>query len=219
MAIGIENRVVISAASWPSRATVAPGDLTKYAPIGLGLAAPAIMQPWDDFSDVMARGPFYGAAERSGDPFRDAPVNDAAGGIVYFDSGSDREELTAMFTLLDVRLDATAYAVFAAESTNPPHDRFLAQIRIVDFEAMRLFGALPDPGDVLKAQALSVSGLIGAFIEAQQVQWGRGMSSELRGTLDGDGDWAKEKLAFGFMIENGSNGVYRLWSRPWLVTK
>jgi hypothetical protein len=45
------------------------------------------------------------------------------------------------------------------------------------------------------------------------------MSSELRGTLHGDGDWAKEKLAFGFMIENGSNGVYRVWSRPWLVTK
>jgi hypothetical protein len=84
---------------------------------------------------------------------------------------------------------------------------------------MHLFGALPDPGYVLTTQRLNVSGLIDAFIEAQQKRWGSGMSSELRGTLNGDGDWAKERLAFGFMIENGSNGVYRLWSRPWLVTK
>ena len=104
MAIGIEDRVVISPASWPSRATIAPGDLSKYAPIGLGLAGPMVVQPWGRPRGAPCRaGTFYGTADRSGDPFHDAPVNDAAGGLVYFDSGSDSQQLASMFTLLDVR--------------------------------------------------------------------------------------------------------------------
>ena len=35
----------------------------------------------------------------------------------------------------------------------------------------------------------------------------------------GDGDWAKEELAFGCMVENVDLGIYRIWSRAWLVTK
>ncbi|MEI9999893.1 MAG: hypothetical protein WDO13_12425 [Verrucomicrobiota bacterium] len=45
------------------------------------------------------------------------------------------------------------------------------------------------------------------------------MSSQLRGTFGGDGDWAKESLCFGLLVENNDLGVYRLWSRAWLVTK
>ena len=26
-------------------------------------------------------------------------------------------------------------------------------------------------------------------------------------------------MAFGFLVENSNWGVYRVWSRPWLVTK
>jgi hypothetical protein len=39
-------------------------------------------------------------------------------------------------------------------------------------------------------------------------------TDKLSGTLEGegDGDWAKESLALGCP-------VYRVWSRPWLVTK
>jgi hypothetical protein len=33
----------------------------------------------------------------------------------------------------------------------------------------------------------------------------------------GDGERAKESLAFGFMVENAYYGVYRIWSRAWLV--
>jgi hypothetical protein len=219
MAIGIEDRVIVSRATWPSRADVAPGDLTKYAPVGLGLATPIVVRPWDDLGDAMKSGSFYAASERTGDPLRDAPVNDASGGVIYFDSGSDPQQLSAVLTLLDVRTALTGYAVFGVESADPPRDRYLAQIRIVDFGAMNLFGAIPDPNDQPWTQSLTVGELIVAFIGAQQTIWGSGMSSELRGTLGGDGDWAREKLAFGFMVENASNGVYRLWSRPWLVTK
>jgi hypothetical protein len=37
--------------------------------------------------------------------------------------------------------------------------------------------------------------------------------------MGGDADWAKESLAYGSMVENAYRGVYRLWSRTWLVTK
>jgi hypothetical protein len=219
MAIGIEDRVRISAPDWPARAALAPGDLSAYAPIGLGMASPMVLRPWDDLGDLTARGDFYGASARTGDPLRDAPVNDAAGGVVYFDGDAEPARIAALLALLEVQTNVTRYALYAAESADPPKDRYLAQIRIVDFGAMNLFGALPDPGDAPWDQGLSVGGLIEAFIDAQRQRWGPGMSSELSGTLGGDGDWAKEKLAFGFMVENGSNGVYRLWSRPWLVTK
>jgi hypothetical protein len=45
-------------------------------------------------------------------------------------------------------------------------------------------------------------------------RWARGgaFTDKLSGTLEGDGDWAKESLALGCP-------VYRVWSRPWLVTK
>ena len=35
--------------------------------------------------------------------------------------------------------------------------------------------------------------------------------------LRGDGNWEKETLAYGFMVENACDGVYRL--RAWLVMK
>lgn len=219
MAIGIEDQVRISPATWPARADIPPGDLHRYAPVGLGLAAPLVMMPWDEPKDVFSRGEFYGAGDRTGDPFRDAPVNDTSGGIVYFDDDVDATDLHATLRLLGVQTSETGYAVFASESSEPPQDRYLAQIRIVFFGAMNLFGAVPDPGDVVWQQPLNVGAAIDAFVNAQRSIWGTGMSSALRGTLDGDGDWAKESLAFGFMVENGSNGVYRLWSRPWLVTK
>ena len=219
MAIGIEDRVRISPSTWPSKADMPPGDLRQYAPTGLGLAAPLVVRPWDNLEDVLGRGDAYGVTQRTGDPILDAPINDATGGVIYFDSSIEPQRLSTVLSLLDVRSAVTGYAVYAAESADSAKDRYLAQIRIVDFRAMNLFGAVPDPGDAPWQQPIDIAGLIAAFIAAQKSIWGDGMSSALAGTLNGDGDWAREKLAFGFMVENAYNGVYRLWSRPWLVTK
>ena len=60
---------------------------------------------------------------------------------------------------------------------------------------------------------------VGALHGALNAGNGYTFSGKLRGTLGGDGDWAKESLAFGFFVENTYWSVYRLWSRPWLVTK
>ena len=59
------------------------------------------------------------------------------------------------------------------------------------------------------------------FVAAQKLKWNDNytFSGKLRGAAGGDGDWAKESLAFRFHVENCYWGVYRMWSRPWLVTK
>ena len=217
--IGIEEHFTIAPPDWPSRANVPPGDLTRFAPIGLGMSAPMVVMPWDDLGNVLSRGSFYGANARTGNPFEDAPVNDAAGGVLYFDSPVELGSLGAVFKLLHIDLTTTAYALFAAESTDTKKERYLAQIRIVLFSAMKLFGAIPNESGNPPLQTLPTGAAIKAFLDAQEARWGSGMSDKLEGTLGGDGDWAQEKLSFGFMVENASNGVYRLWSRPWLVTK
>ena len=71
----------------------------------------------------------------------------------------------------------------------------------------------------MTTQTVSIGDLIWKFIEDQQREYGKGYSAQLDGLFGGDGDWAKEKLAFGFLVENEYQGVYRLWSRAWLVTK
>ena len=60
------------------------------------------------------------------------------------------------------------------------------------------------------------------LVEKQRQKWNDpdyAYSSQLAGTMGGDGDWAKESLAFGFLMENQYWQVMRIWSRAWLVTK
>lgn len=71
----------------------------------------------------------------------------------------------------------------------------------------------------LSEQPFTVGELVWRFIEDQQQHYGSGYSRELEVVMGGDGDWAKETLAFGFMVENEYQSVCRVWSRAWLVTK
>jgi hypothetical protein len=72
-----------------------------------------------------------------------------------------------------------------------------------------------------ETKSLTTIQAVTGFIAAQKKKWNDGytFSSKIRGTAGGDGDWPKEKLAFGFHVENTNWSVYRVWSRPWLVTK
>lgn len=58
------------------------------------------------------------------------------------------------------------------------------------------------------------------FMENERRKYGLYFGSpKLSGLFGGDGDFAQEELCFGFMTENHYHGVYRIWSRAWLVTK
>ncbi|MCC2113484.1 MAG: hypothetical protein KDJ16_15730, partial [Hyphomicrobiales bacterium] len=79
---------------------------------------------------------------------------------------------------------------------------------------------IPDEAlDEITEQQLTIVETIQKFIELEREIWGTGYSRALDGTLGGDGDWAREALAFGLLVENSFQDIYRVWSRPWLVTK
>jgi hypothetical protein len=214
--------VHISPAVWPGRAVpVQPGDFSKFAPGGLGMDGAVFpIRPWDN---PLGPSPsrFYGYEQRSGDPYHNAPLSCPAGGTLYFDSGLKREEFDTMLRLLGVEVTNTFYAVFLVESGKTQEERYLAQIRLVGADALqRMFNVegLPETLPWVQ-QTMSLADLLWRFIELETEKYGTGMCRDLYGKFGGDGDWAKESLCFGFMVENNEMGVYRLWSRAWLVTK
>jgi hypothetical protein len=66
-------------------------------------------------------------------------------------------------------------------------------------------------------QSLNILQAAASFTLKQREKWKD--RSRLAGMAGGEGDWAKESLAFGFYVENTYWGIYRIWSRAWLVTK
>ena len=208
-------------ADWPGRALpVMPGDLTGFMPQGLGLAAPLVLRPWDNLEALAARRDYYGFDRPDGHPMRSAPSTEPAGGLVYFDHDVPPEDLNAVLRVIGVRDAETDFVVFAATAEDAVAERYPDQIRIMTVAALSgVFGATREGGVPRPDEPITIGALMHRFVELQRERWGTGYSAELSGTLGGDGDWAKESLAFGLMVENTYWGVYRLWSRPWLVTK
>lgn len=199
-------------AAWPAKG-LAPGDLSQFAPDGLGLAAPMIVRPYGRVADP----DYYGWHERVFDPFRGAPRNDGGGGVLYFDAYEERDRLFAALEVMGVMLDSPVsdFVAFGAEAEEPLVERYLRQVRLMPRTALAVFGA--DEPSAKSAPTATLKDTIIAFIEAEKTYWND--IGTLSGTLGGDGDWAKEYLAFGFMVENRWHRIYRMWSRPYLVTK
>lgn len=213
--VGFPAGLRLSPSDWPVGAAVPPGDLSRFVPQGFGLGAPPILLP---YSGAPPEGA-YGFSTQHGHPFQDAPLSEPAGGTLYFDDGAGRASIRAAVEIMGV-YDTLDFAAFAASSPDPVAERYLDQMRLITHFALGSFfqakaGASQEP------QSVSVIDAIVAFVEAQCAKWnGAGAySPKLAGSAGGDGDWAKESLAFGFHVENTYWGVYRVWSRPWLVTK
>jgi hypothetical protein len=213
-----EAGVTILGSDWPGRELpVQPGDLTRPVPQGLGLNVPIMITPYG----IGPNTGFYGLDRPSSDPFHAAPTQEACGGLIYFDDGVDMAMLRNALVVIGVHMPRKDYAVFAAEAKDPVAERYLDQVRIISKGALGNFFAAGEEARALPDQELTLGEYVERFIAEQNEKWGDGyaFSSKLRGTLGGDGDWAKESLAFGFHVENTYWSVYRLWSRPWLVTK
>ena len=216
----MSDPIVYAPAIWPGTALpVQPGDFTQRAPMGMNMGAPLVMRPWDALGDVMGgRAGYYGVAPHAGDPFRDAPLTDPSGGTLYFRDGISAGQLATMLDMMGVNDAVTAFAAFRDDAKNPSEQRYLTQLRLVTEAALgSLYGAAPVPGFV--RQPLSIAEAVATFLASERERWGSGMSAALAGSFGGDGDWAREALCFGFTVENTDHGVYRVWSRAWLVTK
>ncbi len=204
---------------WPGGAKLEPGDLSHIVPMGMNLGgAPVVVRPWDTLERALDAANYYGLQQHGPDPLRDAPQTDAAGGTVYFDDDIADGDLSTLLRVMGVQIDQAAFAAFRVDAKEPRQERFLTQIRLVVPAALgTLFDAAFAPE--LVTQQLAIGAAFATFVAAERARWGTGMSPALRGSFGGDGDWAKESLCFGFMVENAYHGVYRMWSRAWLVTK
>ena len=210
-------KVIPLSTDWPGRPLpVSPGDFSRYLPHGMGLAAPTIVRPWDDPLQAMSRRNYYGFEALEADPVRGAPTQYAEGGVIYFDADADLADINTAMMLMGVRQRETDYVVIARAAADPRQERYLDQVRIMRRSALAtLFGCGAELAAVPKPP-VSVEGYVAQFIAEQREKWD---AWKLAGTAGGDGDFAKERLSFGFMVENGYWSAYRMWSRPWLITK
>ena len=219
-----DARVKVFDCKWPGRPLpVMPGDFTQYLPNGFGLAAPLVVRPWDDPTEALNRPNYYGFEQRDFDPVCGAPLTEPAGGTVYFDESIDPDDLAALLRVMHVNDYDKEFVVFADGTDEPSEWRYLDQARIMSTRALRsLFGAEKEAAG-LREQPISIAAYVTQFVEEQRRKWndpdGNPYSPRLDGSFGGDGDFAKEALCFGLMVENRPWSVYRVWSRAWLVTK
>jgi hypothetical protein len=157
-----------------------------------------------------------------GDLARFAPMGRGRIGPVPPDleeGGPASGDLAAALRLLGVPADATDYAAFVSHAKKPSEERYVTQLRIVRRVALAaLYDALTEPElRSFPRQPLMVGELISKFIETEQATWGTGLSPKLRERLGRRNQRFRATLAFGLMVENAFYGVYRVWSRAWLL--
>lgn len=209
IAFDLGDGLRVSPPIWPDYSLqVEPGDLSQFAPNGNGVYG-------------------YQGRDRT-NPITSAPQQEARGGVIYFGNEITKEDFLALMRILGVQRNPGAnssktFAVFTAESAEPSKYWYLAQVRIVSKFALRhMFGALTQADyDHFPEQALTIAEALWTFIETERKRWGTSWMEDrgLGGTFGGDGHFACEQLAFGLMVENDYHGIYRIWSRAWLVTK
>jgi hypothetical protein len=218
MTESIADWVQISPAVWSTkRVPVQPGDLRRFAP-GRGRIGP-VPPDLDDSGAAPGNPDLFSLTAHHSHPLLDAPITEPTGGTLYLDGEPDAEDLAATLRLLGVPADATDYAAFVSHAKQPAEDRYLTQLRIVRRVALAALYDLLSEAELrsFQRQPLSVGALIGKFIETEQQHWGTGLSPKLSERFGNPGQRFRATLAFGLMIENAFYGVYRLWSRAWLL--
>jgi len=181
-----------------------------------------------DLSITTPRGNgVYGLQEPERLPFHNAPPQDAEGGVIHFSDRVSKPDFEALTRILHIGESkppySLQYAAFLEESQNPKQDGYLKQMRLVSsFGLQFLFRAIKNDAN-FPQQPMNMTDALWAFMEAEKKKWEGDPfdigNPKLYGAFGGDGDYAREALSFGLMVENSYHGVYRIWSRAWLVTK
>ena len=219
MTESIADWVQISPSVWSTKSVpVQPGDLGRFAPMGRGRIG-TVPADLDEFGEAAANPDVFSLTAHHSHPLLDAPLTEPTGGTLYLDGEPNADELAATLRLLGVPADASDYAAFVSHAKKPAEERYLTQVRIVRRVALAaLYDALSEAElRSFPKQRLTVGALIGKFIETEQQRWGVGLSPQLSERFGNPGQRFRATLAFGLMIENAFYGVYRLWSRAWLL--
>jgi hypothetical protein len=204
----IEQLIDIYSPSWPGRTlSVRPGDLQLFA--GSGVADLDLRA-----SHMPARS---SRGNRPADPLRAAPLTEPAGGAIYMQGDPTPADLAGLMRLLRVDTSAADYAAFLGRAADPIEDRYLTQLRLIRVPALvGIYHALsPDETRLFPDQRLTIGEVAPAFVADEQRRW-RARPRQ-PATVDPNGPRTEQSLAFGFMVENAHYGVYRIWSRVWLL--
>lgn len=203
----IEQLIDIYSPHWPGRTlSVQPGDFRLFAPSGIAdLDLRAGARPAHDVF-----------AGRPGDPVRAAPLTEPAGGAVYIQGQPAAADLAALLRLLRVDAVAADYAAFLARAVDPLEDRYLTQLRLIRVPALiGVYQALsPDETRLFPDQRLTIGELVPAFIADERQRWD---ARPPQAPAEPGGPRVQHALAFGFLVENAHYGIYRIWSRVWLL--
>jgi hypothetical protein len=203
----IEQRIDIYSPHWPGRTlSVQPGDLRLFAPSGIA----------DLDLRAGARPAHDALGGRPGDPVRAAPLTEPAGGAVYIQGQPAAADLAGLMRLLRVDAAAADYAAFLARAVDPLEDRYLTQLRLIRVPALiGVYQALsPDETRLFPDQRLTIGELVPAFIADERQRWD---ARPIQPTAEPGEARVQRALAFGFLVENAHYGVYRIWSRVWLL--
>jgi hypothetical protein len=204
----IEQLIDIYSPQWPGRTlAVQPGDLRLFAPSGIA----------DLDLSVGGRPPHDSHSNRPADPLRAAPLTEPAGGAVYIQGQPAPADVAGLMRLLRVEAAAADYAAFLARARDPLEDRYLTQLRLIRVPALvGLYQALsPDETRLFPDQRLTIGELVPAFVADERRRWD---ARPPQPSASGPGEpRLQQALAFGFLVENAHYGVYRVWSRVWLV--
>lgn len=184
-----------------------------------------------DLSDLSQFAPHrngvYGFQPGIPNPIVIAPPQDEIGGFLYFGNGVTQDDFYALMRITGVqeayvKNPSKQYAVFLQQSGQPGKDGYLSQMRLVSrFALSSLFRVIShEQFETYPEQELTEREAMWGFMQTEKKKYGTSFDSqELDGKFGGDGDFAREELSFGFMVENNYFGVYRIWSRAWLVAK
>ena len=101
MPISLEPDFAVLPPDWPGQGGggLCAGDLTHFVPQGLALAPPMILTP---FGGAPASS-YYGAQGTITHPIKSAPLNDDAGGVVYFPRHTPPDEIVTALDLFGFR--------------------------------------------------------------------------------------------------------------------
>lgn len=152
------------------------------------------------------------------------------GDLVYFSQRVDEQRFYAAIDALEIKgfekkfaaLFTTFFEDIDVGVINPIEMGviYLEQLRIICPAAMDGFG--DELEEALVEQELSISEALWNFYLSQINRYNPDNElypSALNGVMGGDGDYEREELAFGMLVEDREEGIYRLWSRVYLCTK
>lgn len=223
---GLPDGLRITSCGWPD-------DMTGRKPGDAAFDKPRLLseEELEDLLHFDPEGNQFSPAQYACHPVLSVPQLQSSGGTVYFESRVP-EDLYALIRVLGIDGGTDEYAAFAFRARNPNVERYLIQLKLVTFAALKYgYFRYLKPYDKARSlplppkQSMSLAEAMVRFVECQAEHWleadpGRGLVyPKLFGLAGGEWDGDFECLGFGLHVEKPSRGVYRIWSRAWLAGK